>query len=162
MNISKKIILSSLGLITLYSYVSHKQLDQNQLIKNVLSYSIPADIITRCQKDHNYTDQDMIILENELKKFFILSEKKQAIGMYSKDVDNLWHTFILFTKDYAHFCKNYFHHFIHHVPETNRNNDLKDFGKTRKNFQTFVKVYEDIFAEEIHPIWFLDMCEKNS
>src|SRR5688572_4999841 len=31
-------------------------------------------------------------------------------------IDEMWHTFILATKDYAQFCDDYFGTFIHHVP----------------------------------------------
>ena len=35
----------------------------------------------------------------------------------SKQIDDIWHEFILFTRDYYHFCKNYLGQFIHHVPK---------------------------------------------
>jgi hypothetical protein len=35
-------------------------------------------------------------------------------------IDEMWHTFVLFTKDYAAFCERYFGHFVHHVPTTYR------------------------------------------
>lgn len=31
-------------------------------------------------------------------------------------LDEMWHTFILFTKDYGDFCHEMFGHFIHHLP----------------------------------------------
>jgi hypothetical protein len=34
----------------------------------------------------------------------------------SERVDEGWHNFILFTKDYADFCQSNFGHFIHHTP----------------------------------------------
>jgi hypothetical protein len=33
-------------------------------------------------------------------------------------IDEFWHTFVLHTKEYEEFCKNYFHSFIHHSPST--------------------------------------------
>lgn len=33
-----------------------------------------------------------------------------------QEIDDMWHTFILFTKDYSDFCNHYFGEFIHHVP----------------------------------------------
>ncbi|MEV0701671.1 hypothetical protein AB0I53_27675 [Saccharopolyspora sp. NPDC050389] len=35
----------------------------------------------------------------------------------SKPVDIGWHTFILYTKDYARFCQRVAGHFMHHVPQ---------------------------------------------
>jgi hypothetical protein len=38
----------------------------------------------------------------------------------SKEVDEVWHAFILFTKDYGEFCRQVCGHFLHHVPHTSR------------------------------------------
>jgi hypothetical protein len=35
-------------------------------------------------------------------------------------VDEVWHAFILFTREYADFCQDIFGEFIHHVPRTSR------------------------------------------
>ncbi len=119
-------------------------------------------VINRCKKEHNYTDQDMIILEQELKKYLALSAVKTkedlGTGMFSHDVDNLWHAFILFTPEYAEFCNNYIGHFIHHAPEINEHRSPEQQEEARKDFQAFVKNYEETFGEEVHAIWFLDMC----
>ncbi len=34
-------------------------------------------------------------------------------------IDKMWHTFLLFTKDYASFCQTNFGEFVHHVPSFN-------------------------------------------
>jgi len=108
-----------------------------------------ADIIQRCQKDFGYTNEDMTILEQELKRFLVLCSIKEnsdaTVNMYSEHVDNLWHSFILFTKEYAEFC----------------NQDELTPEKREKNYQAFcafAKNYEKIFGEEVHPIWLLDRC----
>jgi len=33
-------------------------------------------------------------------------------------IDEMWHTFVLFTKEYAAFCQRYFGQFLHHAPTT--------------------------------------------
>lgn len=38
------------------------------------------------------------------------------VGMISPVVDEVWHAFILFTKDYTAFCDDVFGRFIHHAP----------------------------------------------
>lgn len=120
-----------------------------------------TDIVKRCKKDHNYTDEDMIILERELKRYLALSVKTDVgTGMYSQDVDNLWHTFILFTHEYAAFCQKHFNRFIHHMPETDSELTPEKLEKNRKDFQAFVKNYQEVFKEEIHLVWFVDMCEN--
>ncbi len=161
--INKILLFATIGLVTvvcLYSY-STKEVNKKQIIKGILDYPMD-DIIKRCQKDHNYTNEDMIILEKELKKYLILSalitNNGSGVGMYSKDVDNLWHSFILFTKDYADFCSKFCNHFIHHIPETNKNTTPEKLEEIRNDFQAFIKNYEETFQEEINSIWLLDMC----
>ena len=42
-------------------------------------------------------------------------------------LDEVWHTFILYTKDYSQFCLEYFGRYIHHAPTTRQdlaNNSL--------------------------------------
>ena len=121
-----------------------------------------TDVVKRCQKDFGYTDEDMAILEPELKKYLALSlvtsKEDLGTGMYSSDVDNLWHSFILFTREYADFCHNYIGFFVHHVPEIDTNNSsLEKRQESAKDFKAFMENYEKTFQEEIHPIWFLDM-----
>jgi len=56
----------------------------------------------------------------EFKKFvaiLILNDgQNRRIEMVSEIVDEVWHTFILFTKEYADFCNKVMGKFIHHEP----------------------------------------------
>ncbi|HLJ31969.1 MAG TPA: hypothetical protein VKU36_06020 [Candidatus Babeliales bacterium] len=164
---NKKVLgfMMVVSLLTSFFYAyNHYSAPASQIgnIDAIMNYSMP-DVIARCQKDHNYTDEDMVILEQELKKYLALSlvTKKGDLGtgMYSTDVDNLWHSFILFTKEYADFCDKYIGFFIHHAPETETVRSPERQEESRKDFQAFVKNYEETFGQEIHSIWFLDMCE---
>ncbi|MEQ1830704.1 MAG: hypothetical protein ABL921_32435, partial [Pirellula sp.] len=38
------------------------------------------------------------------------------VGMPSRVVDDAWHEFILFTREYHHFCESAFGRFLHHTP----------------------------------------------
>jgi hypothetical protein len=157
-------ITTLLLIFSFYTYnYCHKTKKGNtkETIAAIMNYQMPQ-VINRCKKEHNYTDQDMIILEQELKKYLALSAVKTkedlGTGMFSHDVDNLWHAFILFTPEYAEFCNNYIGHFIHHAPEINEHRSPEQQEEARKDFQAFVKNYEETFGEEVHAIWFLDMC----
>jgi hypothetical protein len=134
--------------------------NKEQVIAGIMNY--PMEHMTkRCQKDFHYTDEDMVILERELKRYLILcalNGTTERIGMYSHDVDNLWHSFILFTKEYAQFGHKYAGHFIHHRPETGDSSPSKEKAQA---FYTFIENYEKTFHEEADAIWFLDMVEKS-
>lgn len=46
-------------------------------------------------------------------------------------IDEMWHTFILFTREYSSFCKKYFTHYIHHSPTTKL--EKEEFAYRKKN-----------------------------
>jgi len=41
-------------------------------------------------------------------------------------IDEMWHTFILFTRDYAAFCEGHFGCFLHHVPNEDEEQGPED------------------------------------
>jgi hypothetical protein len=144
---------------SLYNSFFGKGIEKDCVKDTIMRYPM-THILKRCQQDHDYSADDMIILETELKKYFILAAlKKGPLGMYSNDVDNLWHTFILFTQDYAEFCDQCIGYFLHHVPEVDEDHNEKERENTQNNFRAFIEQYTATFGDEVHPIWFLDMCE---
>jgi hypothetical protein len=40
-------------------------------------------------------------------------------------LDEMWHTFVLFTADYDRFCRDHFGRFLHHAPATRANRDAE-------------------------------------
>lgn len=78
-----------------------------------------AKVTARYVKDNNVSLESAEETLLELKRWFTLCalhpEKTYATG---GQVDDMWHTFILFTKDYARFCQDIAGAFIHHSPET--------------------------------------------
>jgi len=78
-----------------------------------------AKVTDRYIKDGKVSPQVAEETLLELKRWFTLCalhpEKTYATG---GQVDAMWHTFILFTKDYARFCQDIAGAFIHHSPET--------------------------------------------
>jgi hypothetical protein len=83
----------------------------------VMDYQMPH-IIARYCKDYNVSTETAKIHERELKRYLILAgESNDHLGMMSTEVDNLWHTFLLFTKEYQAFCNDMFGKFIHHCPK---------------------------------------------
>lgn len=166
MKILKKITLTTaliVGSTYLYSHTSTPVADTQGIIEKVMNYPI-IDSIARCKKDFGYNDAEMLLLEKELKRYLIMAiiktEPAESVGMYSKDVDNLWHSFILFTREYAQFGKECAGHFIHHAPRTEHDTPETKSESIRK-FQYFLTRYQELFNEEAHAIWFLDRCEKN-
>ena len=76
------------------------------------------------------TIKDRQLVARALRQFFLVYHKSgyQSIAMPSQVVDDLWHEFILYTKNYQAFCQQAFGRYMHHTPaavlgQNQRNND---------------------------------------
>jgi hypothetical protein len=90
--------------------------------------------------------------ERELKRYLALCalDSDGAYGM-NGPVDELWHTFITFTRDYARFCDDVAGHFIHHVPTAA---DSKDDPEGAASYRRTLDAYAETFGEEAPPeVW---------
>jgi hypothetical protein len=93
-----------------------------------------------------------------------------AISQSTKLIDEMWHTFILFTKDYFNFCEQYFGYYLHHYPTPKSHYDQTILQYERapevvieKNRQLFDAQYEliyDTLGEETLVKWYSDYLEK--
>src|SRR5579859_5155547 len=65
-----------------------------------------APVLERFVLDYNRTPAEAEICFEELKNFLAQAVvAARPIQPPSKDVDHMWHTFLLFTRDYAAFCQ---------------------------------------------------------
>lgn len=84
----------------------------------------------------------------EFKKYIALfGLGYETIGMISEEVDEVWHNFILFTKEYAKFCQECFGKFVHHAPNTSQHPQL-----SIDSVMNFVNAYTKVFGE-LPAIW---------
>lgn len=106
----------------------------------------------KCLSDDVVFDKDNFEhLFVELKKFFYLSSKsKLALPMTSIEVDNIWHQFILFTRDYFDFCEHIFGRYLHHSP-----NVKSDKTPSKDSLLNFVALYQLYFGE-MDDIWHIN------
>ena len=83
----------------------------------------------------------------EFKKYvFLVAVNKSNLAMMSKKVDQVWHQFILFTKEYQSFCNSILGFFLHHIPRTRFS--LID-SESESNF---IHLYRETFGP-IPKIW---------
>lgn len=85
-------------------------------------------------------------------------------------LDEMWHTFILFTKDYLDFCTNYFGFFIHHSPRTK--SEKEQFEKrakedrkaliqeTKERTKIQYSFFYDTLGAETLKKWYITFPEK--
>jgi hypothetical protein len=85
-------------------------------------------IVQRYAHDHDVSIEDAHVLFEETKKFLAVcasASPEEVLHMSPSEVqDEMWHTFILHTKDYMDFCHNQFGVYLHHVPCTGDREDV--------------------------------------
>lgn len=85
------------------------------LAREALAHPPQDFLIEKFSKDYGYTESDARSLFEDVKKFLLLGSIVEASPAPSLPIDQMWHSFILFTKDYAEFCAKA-GGFIHHRP----------------------------------------------
>jgi DNA polymerase III gamma/tau subunit len=84
----------------------------------ILAYQ-NEDVISRFTDLLAVEQQEARDIFQETKKFLYLS---QLMPAFIPDdlliLDEMWHNFILFTRDYQDFCQTYFQKYLHHLPAT--------------------------------------------
>jgi len=73
-------------------------------------------LLERFVRDHGGTLDDARRKFIGLKQFLIICALGNCPKVPSPQVDDMWHTFLLFTRDYQSFCNDYLGRFVHHQP----------------------------------------------
>lgn len=87
--------------------------------QHIRSYMFPRGLFEKFAATRPGLDlKQQQLVARGLRQFFLAYLKSgcQRVAMPSQVVDDLWHEFILFTRDYATFCQLAFGHFLHHTP----------------------------------------------
>jgi hypothetical protein len=89
---------------------------REQFIRN---YTLPLGLYQGVRRLRPaLTDKDMQLANRALRQFFLAYLKGgfRYVSMPSQLADELWHEFILHTRDYAAFCQKAFGRMLHHTP----------------------------------------------
>jgi hypothetical protein len=117
-------------------------------INLALSYENP-DIVTKFCDEHSL---DIVLGREyfqEVKKFLYLCANTSDRLAPSAELDKIWHTFILFTKDYRLYCQKFLGKFIDHVPEVR-----KEPSEVKENcLQNTISHYENVFGVLNNQVW---------
>lgn len=112
-------------------------------LEQVLSYH-NSRLMTTYATQYNYVSyKEVEYIFKEMLKWLYLCTKDNNIFITSDyiKIDQMWHCFILHTKDYADFCQQYFGQFIHHIP-TDRV-EVNPFRK-RHRLEILTELYNNI------------------
>lgn len=106
---------------------SNRRLRRERFIRD---YVLPKGLLDRFGKRHpRLTVKDRALVARGLRQFFLAHHLSGGhfVSMPSQVVDDLWHEFILYTRNYEQFCRTAFGRFLHHTPavalETDRRNN---------------------------------------
>jgi hypothetical protein len=95
----------------------------------------------RLERKRGLTVEQAAESVDELRRYMgLIGLGYRGLAMVSPTVDQAWHEFILFTREYAAFCHRAFGEFIHHVPRTSRDVASPDGGSR------FAAAYEEVFG----------------
>jgi hypothetical protein len=117
--------------------------DKGSLLEAIRNYDAWF-LEERLRHDALIADSEICTAIDRFKNFMFLN----AIG-YSRlnvpimEIDIVWHTFLLFTAEYADFCDRYIGRFVHHVPVTSRSSGYS------MDKQDLIEIYEKIFGENL-------------
>ena len=109
-----------------------------------MSFKLPH-VLSRYRRDYEVDEATSEAHERELKRYFIcvVAFRGQVMGM-TGPVDDLWHTFLMFTKEYEDFSDLVAGRFLHHQPEV----EGKFNERAARNYRRFLKAYEVVFKEQ--------------
>jgi len=94
-------------------------MEKNQL-EQILAYR-NEDVLSRFTDQFAVSEEAAADLFTETRKFLYLAQLPEIfIPDELLMVDEMWHNFILFTKEYHAFCNQHFGRYFHHLPATKK------------------------------------------
>ena len=137
-------------------------------LKELERYQYPICVVERLRqkfpfnKMNEYEIDECII---EFKKYIALvimnrfssstnqNDKVIIVAMTNNIIDELWHTLILFSKEYHEFSTKIFGMYLHHSPNTKNSSISND---------SVIKFYEGYrkYFGMLHPIWYYNVKEE--
>lgn len=130
---------------------SNTHLEAANIMKNITDFSMDH-VTEKYAKDFDVPMDLAKEHERELKRYFQLAaiNPQNDYGM-TGPVDDIWHTFILHTKDYANFCQACVGRFLHHYPDRFYEGDVKgqnvETNDTLEWYGVFLRDYSIVFGE---------------
>jgi len=134
-------------------------------LEDWLSYRHPGVIRRYCKEHHATREEGEEVFREMLKWLYLCSRSLGdgvpcAITPEIEKIDWMWHTFLLFTMDYADFCERYPGFFIHHVPtedEEVENAAEMDEDVVRAELERRYGFIYDVLGDETLNAWY-DEC----
>ena len=139
-----------------------------------------SEVVLKYARDYGITETESRLIFKETMKMLWLMTKHQLEREAGVDVpeafnvhkpmvplDNMWHEFILFTREYHDFCEKYFGVYLHHIPCSER--EFQAFQqrsleqgeefiqKERASLGIFVRYVQEHLGAETLQTWFKEL-----
>ena len=103
----------------------------------IRNFNLPPRLFEPLRTQHPHLSlKDCQLVAQGLRQFFLayLKSGQRYVSMPSQVVDDLWHEFILHTRDYQAFCNEAFGQFLHHTPAAvlGQNAEQKSYNGLRR------------------------------
>lgn len=103
----------------------------------IRTYTFPPGLFDKLdQRRPGLSLKDRQLVGRALRHFFLahLHSGRRFVSMPSQAVDDLWHEFILYTRQYQAFCQQAFGRFMHHTPAVVLGADRRDNAGLRRTW----------------------------
>jgi hypothetical protein len=111
--------IMAIAMLAATSFVFWKRAQKLARTDYIRTFVLPKGLYDKLLKKHpNLSAKDCQLVGRSLRQYFLAYAKSglRQIAMPSQVVDDLWHEFILYTREYDEFCKKAFGQFFHHTP----------------------------------------------
>jgi hypothetical protein len=117
----------------------------SELLEIARQFNMTSVVDRYCKEKHETRERANIIAD-ELRHFLILCVLNTDKGYAIRDpIDEMWHTFIIFTKDYFKFCLSIGKPYLHHAPT--EESDKKIGANARlESYKELLEDYEKTFG----------------
>jgi hypothetical protein len=99
--------------------LAYRPLILNKRREFLAGFRFPQAVLKRFEDKHPELDGSAIRkVQDGLRQYFEVCQRVRGkfVSMPSQVVDDLWHEFILFTRNYENFCRKAFGRYLHHTP----------------------------------------------
>jgi hypothetical protein len=139
------------GIATIIAVSIYRPWLQLRRAEFIRTYRWPPGLLERLEKHRPGLERkDSALVSRGLRQFLVayLMSGKRYVSMPSQVADDLWHEFILYTREYDSFCRRAFGGFLHHTPAVVLSGHRKSNEGLRRVWWYCCK-YENI--DPVHP-----------
>jgi hypothetical protein len=139
------IVAAVVATVAIYCWHRWRQLARAEFIR---SYTFPHGLFDKLRAKRPQLDTKQLqLVSHALRQFFLayLRGGRRYVSMPSQVADDLWHEFILYTRNYAQFCRRAFGRFLHHTPAAALGKGVRDNDGLRRCW------WQACREENIHP-----------